>query len=188
MTWPAYKSLDVEEEQQEDPNLMRCYRKYKMDLLAEGVFESILSLILRSISIPHRDRSIEDQTTIRLVLYLYRNLTAIPDLNTSQSGTTDQIRLSRLQESLLIRYYESDVVELLVTIASNSASQENLTEWNLLVLECIYNFFNHIDPKEIQSYDIYNGLVILDRSMSLHITYLFFSYREVELLLKSRQN
>ncbi|KAI9361536.1 timeless protein-domain-containing protein [Pilaira anomala] len=151
MTWPVEKRID-DEDQQDDPNLMSCYRKYKLDLLKEGVFEAILTLIMNSVRIPQRDRSIIDQTTIRLGLYLFRNLTAIPDLNMSQSSNLEHIRMSHMQETLMIRYYESDVTEFLLTIASNSAKQEGTTEWNVLVLESLYNLIKSVDPKDVFSH------------------------------------
>ncbi|KAG2212278.1 hypothetical protein INT47_001637 [Mucor saturninus] len=157
MTWPVEKSLNVDDEQEEDPNVMHCYRKYKLDLLTEGVFETILAMAMRSLRIPHRDRSVLDHTTIRLSLYLFRNLTAIPDLNTVQSATMEQIRMAHMQEKLMIRYYESDVIEFLMTIASNSKVQSSVAELNLLVLECLYNFVNYIDPKSVYSYLITYG-------------------------------
>lgn len=161
MTWPVEKRID-DEDQQDDPNLMSCYRKYKLDLLKEGVFEAILTLIMNSVRIPQRDRSIIDQTTIRLGLYLFRNLTAIPDLNMSQSSNLEHIRMSHMQETLMIRYYESDVIEFLLTIASNSTKQEGTTEWNVLVLESLYNLIKSVDPKDVFSYRISRtGLVKL---------------------------
>lgn len=115
-----------------------------------------------------RDRSIIDQSTIRLALYLFRNLTAIPDLNTSQSASMEQLKLSRLQETLLIRYYEADVIEFLLTIASNSdKNQANGSEWNMLVLESIYNIVNRVNPKDIFLYRISDGLVSVPYCMHL---------------------
>ncbi|OBZ88075.1 Topoisomerase 1-associated factor 1 [Choanephora cucurbitarum] len=156
MTWPVEQRLhqddgDVEEEE-EEPNALQYYRKYKAGLLKEGVFETILQLVMRSVRIPHRNRSIVDHTTIRLGLYLFRNLTAIPDLNMPQSGTIEQIRLSHMQEMLMIRYYESDIIEFLLTIASNSDRQEDTSDWNVLVLESLYNLLKSIDPKDVYAY------------------------------------
>lgn len=56
MTWPMDKKIDLEQDEKEteDPNLMQCYRKYKMDLLKPGVFETILALVMKSVRIPHR--------------------------------------------------------------------------------------------------------------------------------------
>ncbi|KAG2232960.1 hypothetical protein INT48_008053 [Thamnidium elegans] len=157
MTWPVEKRID-DDEQEDDPNLMSCYRKYKLDLLTEGVFESILTLIMNSVRIPQRDRSIIDQTTIRLGLYLFRNLAAIPDLNISQSSNPEQIRMSHMQETLMMRYYEADVIEFLLTIASNSTKLDGTTEWNVLVLESLYNLIKFVDPKQVFSFGITNGL------------------------------
>lgn len=156
MTWPIEKRID-DDEQEDNPNLMSCYRKYKLDLLTEGVFESILALIVNSVRIPQRDRSIIDQTVIRLGLYLFRNLTAIPDLNISQSSNPEQIRMSQMQETLLMRYYEADVLELLLTIASNSTKVEGTAEWNVLVLELFYNLIKFVDPKQVFYFGITNG-------------------------------
>lgn len=88
-------------------------------------------------------------------MYLFRNLTAIPDLNISQhSATPEQLKLATLQETLMLRYYESDVIEFLLTIASNSQRQSSTSEWNMLVLESIYNIIKHIDPKVVYDYKI----------------------------------
>ncbi|KAI7903689.1 timeless protein-domain-containing protein [Cokeromyces recurvatus] len=154
MTWPIEKRQALEEqEEEENPNIMHCYRKYKLDLLTEGVFETILTMIMKSVRIPHRDRSVVDHTTIRLALYLFRNLTAIPDLNTSLSGaTSEQIRMAHMQEKLMIRYYEADVIEFLLTIASNSERQEGTSEWNVLVLESLFNLLKHVDTKDVFLY------------------------------------
>ncbi|CEP15228.1 hypothetical protein [Parasitella parasitica] len=152
MTWPLeQKSLDDEDEEDEpeNPNMINSYREYKLYLLTQGVFETILSMIIKAIRKPHRERSTVDHTSIRLVLYLLRNLAIIPDLNMPEFGTEDQIRMSHMQELLLIRYYESDVMEFLLTIASNSERQDGTSEWNVLVLETLYNLLKHVDPRDV---------------------------------------
>lgn len=57
MTWPLeQKSLDDEDEDNDDenPNVMQCYRRYKLDLLTSGVFETILTMIIKALRKPHR--------------------------------------------------------------------------------------------------------------------------------------
>jgi hypothetical protein len=76
-----------------------------------------------------------------------------------QSGTIEQIRMSHMQEVLMIRYYEADVIEFLLTIASNSERQSGDSEWNVLVLESLYNLMKHIDPKDVFLYKIADGTV-----------------------------
>lgn len=77
----------------------------------------------------------------------------------------EQLKYAHLQETLLIRYYESDVVEFLLTIASNSdKSQAHTSEWNVLVLEAIYNLLNRVNPKEIFLYSVSDGLVKMGKN------------------------
>lgn len=49
MTWPIDKNKleDDEDEPEQNPNVMRCYRKYKLDLLEPGVFNTIISFIIK---------------------------------------------------------------------------------------------------------------------------------------------
>lgn len=153
MTWPVDRNtMDDEEAPEEDPNIMDCYRKYKLDLLTPGVFETILSMVMKSVRIPHKDRSVVDHTTIRLGLYLFRNLAAIPDLNIPESSTAEQIRMAHMQESLVIRYYEADIIEFLLTIASNSEKQRDTSEWNVLILETLYNILKYVDARDVFLY------------------------------------
>lgn len=77
----------------------------------------------------------------------------------SISATPEQMKLSTLQEALMMRYYESDVIEFLLTIASNSQRQSSTPEWNLLVLESIYNIIKHIDPKDVYNHKITESVV-----------------------------
>ncbi|KAI9268791.1 timeless protein-domain-containing protein [Sporodiniella umbellata] len=105
---------------------------------------------------------------IRLVLYFFRNLTAIPDLNMLLSGTAEQIKMSHMQELLVMRFYESDVIELLLTISSNSANRQDSSEWNVLVLEILYNLLEHVDPKSVFQYrqDVDSGKAELNELSS----------------------
>lgn len=71
-----------------------------------------------------------------------------------ESGTMEQIRMSHMQEDLMIRYYEADVIEFLLTIASNSERRSGDSEWNVLILESLYNLLKHIDPKDVFRYKL----------------------------------
>ncbi|KAI9268792.1 timeless protein-domain-containing protein [Sporodiniella umbellata] len=55
MTWPPEKDVQLEEEEElDDPNMIDCYRKYKLGLLQPGVFEIILHLIEPAVRIPYK--------------------------------------------------------------------------------------------------------------------------------------
>jgi hypothetical protein len=98
-------------------------------------------------------------------------LSAIPDLNLSLAGTVEQIKMSHMQEDLMIRFYEADVIELLLTISSNSINKQDSSEWNVLVLEILYNIFQHADPKTVFSYNHASDTVriFLEYSYNIHL-------------------
>lgn len=48
--------------------------------------------------------------------------------------------------------YKSDILELLLTIASNTTNEADSGEWNVLVLEILYNIIKHVSPKDVFFY------------------------------------
>ncbi|KAI8970854.1 timeless protein-domain-containing protein [Pilobolus umbonatus] len=148
MTWPIEQSLDDEQED-DDPNMLFHQRKYKLGLMVPEVYEAIMNLILTPLSVPYRERSGRDNTIIKLVLYLFRNLSVIPDFVASQMGTHEQLKMAHMQENYVICLYESQMMELLLTIASNTSTLTDYSEWNVLVMEIFYNLLKHIDPKDV---------------------------------------
>ncbi|KAI8147994.1 timeless protein-domain-containing protein [Fennellomyces sp. T-0311] len=147
MTWPI--RLDDEEEEVEyDPNMMDRYRRHKLALLAPRVLETIAGLVTGPLSIPFRERSIHDHTVIRLVLYFFRNLTAIPDLNASQDSSEEALRMAYMQQQTVLRFCETGVMDLLLAIGSNSA-EPDAAEWNVIVLEIFYNLLKNVSPKDV---------------------------------------
>ncbi|KAF7726188.1 Topoisomerase 1-associated factor 1 [Apophysomyces ossiformis] len=151
MTWPLDK--DNEEERPIYSRMLEYHRQYKLALLAPNVLEAIVHLVFRPLSVPFRERSERDQTVIRLVLYLLRNLTAIPDLRVSPSATGDMLRMATMQERLLIRFCESPIMELLLTMASSSMDADS-AEFNVMVLEIVHNILQHVNPKDVFLGDI----------------------------------
>ncbi|KAI7864918.1 timeless protein-domain-containing protein [Spinellus fusiger] len=151
MTWPLEKHVQEDEEGEEkdarDPNELAQYRRYKKALLVPGVFDALLAVIMNPLKIPFRQRSVRDQTIIRLVLYFLRNLTAISDTIVSPSSSSESWAMSSMQEELLVRFCESNIVELLLTIASTSTDTD-ASDWNVIVLEIFYNLLEHVQPKD----------------------------------------
>ncbi|KAI8085063.1 timeless protein-domain-containing protein [Halteromyces radiatus] len=146
LTWPIPRKPD-EKDDDFDPNLLHNYRKLKLKLLEKGVFEAIVNVCIKALRIPHRERSTRDQSIIRLILYLWRNLTAIVDPKASTIASDEKTLLATLQERLLIRFHESNVLELLLTMASTTGTTDT-TEWNMILLEIIYNLLEFANTKE----------------------------------------
>ncbi|KAI9008813.1 timeless protein-domain-containing protein [Phycomyces nitens] len=147
MTWPL-DTADEEEEDSRDPNELNLHRKYKKALLMPGIFDAVLSVIINPLRIPFRERSVRDQTVIRLVLYFLRNLTAIPDAIASYDASSETWTMASMQEELLICFCESNVMELLLTISSTSTDADS-SEWNVIVLEILFNLLEHASPKDV---------------------------------------
>ncbi|ORZ22999.1 timeless protein-domain-containing protein [Absidia repens] len=146
LTWPIPQKPE-EMDVYQDPNLLHSYRKLKLKLLEKGVFEAVLRLCVKSLRIPYRDRSTRDQSIIRLTLYFWRNLTAIVDPKATVIASSEQYQLSKLQERLLIRFHESNVLELLLTMASTAGTTDS-NEWHIILLEIVYNLLKFSDAKE----------------------------------------
>ncbi|KAL0095074.1 timeless protein-domain-containing protein [Phycomyces blakesleeanus] len=147
MTWPL-DTADEEEEDSRDPNELNLLRKYKKALLVPGIFDAILSVIIKPLRIPFNERSVRDQTVIRLVLYFLRNLTAIPDAIASYDASSETWTMTSMQEELLICFCESKVIELLLTISSTSIASDS-SEWNVIVLEILFNLLEHASPNDV---------------------------------------
>ncbi|CAO3621691.1 unnamed protein product [Cunninghamella blakesleeana] len=147
LTWPIQKDDDPLDEELEGANLQQL-QKLKTQLTEKGIFEATLRVLLKSLRIPFRERSSRDQSIIRLILYFWRNLTAITDPKVTNIASEEQVLLSSSQELLFIRLHESNVLELLLTMSSNNDAAE-AGEWNVIILEILYHLLKHANAKEI---------------------------------------
>ncbi|KFH70850.1 hypothetical protein MVEG_03697 [Podila verticillata NRRL 6337] len=123
-------------------------RKYKKAFLQPGVLGAVFTILLKPLEVEHRMRTTRDQAVIRLGLSLFRNLVAIPDTESSITGTMEQFISSIMQEELLCRYQDENIMALLVTLAS-SAGDPQLSEWNTMTLEVFYYIFSGIEPDDL---------------------------------------
>ncbi|ORX55590.1 timeless-domain-containing protein [Hesseltinella vesiculosa] len=144
MTWPLPKVLEPDL----NPNLVLAYRKMKHQLLEKGIFEAALRICAKSLKIPLRERSGRDEAIIRLTLYFWRNLTAIPDPLATEIAANDLVFESSLQELLFSRLFESNALELILTIASNAGVTDS-AEWNPVVLEILFYLLEYTEPKAV---------------------------------------
>ncbi|KAG0340494.1 Topoisomerase 1-associated factor 1 [Podila humilis] len=156
MTWvldvKALKEMTITEE---DTSIVgniharnEILRSYKRAFLQPGVLGAIFTTLLKPLEVEQRMRSARDQAVIRLGLALFRNLVAIPDTESSVTGTMDQFISSIMQEELLNRFQEENIMALLITLAS-SAGDVGLAEWNTMTLEVFYYIFMGVEPDEL---------------------------------------
>ncbi|KAF9436980.1 Topoisomerase 1-associated factor 1 [Entomortierella beljakovae] len=118
---------------------LEVLRGYKRAFLKPGVLQTVFDVLLRPLEVEYRMRTVRDQAIIRLGLYLFRNLVAIPDPDSSVSGTMDQFISSIVQEELLVRFQEE----------TSSAMEPQLAEFNTMALEIFYYIFLGVDADEL---------------------------------------
>ncbi|KAI8359421.1 timeless protein-domain-containing protein [Mortierella sp. GBAus27b] len=156
MTWVIdYQALREIVVTEEDTSIvgnlhqrLEILRGYKRAFLQPGVLKAVFSVMLKPLGVEYRLRTARDQAVIRLGLSLFRNLVAITDVEATVSGTMDQFISSIMQEELLERFQKDHILDLFATLAS-SASDGQLSEWNVLTLETLYYIFEGIDPDDL---------------------------------------
>ncbi|KAF9921443.1 Topoisomerase 1-associated factor 1 [Linnemannia zychae] len=156
MTWIIdYEELKKIATAEEDDSVVgnlyeknEILRGYKKAFLQPGVLSAVFSVLLRPLQIEYRLRTTRDTAIIRLGLSLFRNLVAIRDAESSLSGSMDQFISTIMQDQLLERLQEENVMSLLVTLASSSMEAQ-LAEWNAITMEIFYYVFLGIDPEDL---------------------------------------
>lgn len=103
LTWPLETSAGVE---------LEVLRQYKQCFLDSGVWEALLTIILKLIAIPIGQRSENDNQRLRLVVSLIRNILAIDDQQDRIISSTSTYMNSTCQVSSESVYYLLDHIQL----------------------------------------------------------------------------
>ncbi|EKM57133.1 uncharacterized protein PHACADRAFT_142335 [Phanerochaete carnosa HHB-10118-sp] len=152
MTWP----IDVAEELKEldevldkgtdYTQLLQSHLYYKAALLKSGVMEALLGIVMPCLAKDMKERTERDVQIIGVILYLIRNLAFIKDLPSNMYLSADQAEFSSLQSKLVKMLSETNILDLLLTIASNGSEDTMFNHWNVLILEIFYFLFRGIKP------------------------------------------
>ncbi|KAG6865098.1 hypothetical protein C0991_005153 [Blastosporella zonata] len=155
MTWPIdmaeeLKELDDELDKGTDyTQLIDSHLHYKVALLKPGVMQALFGIVLPPLAKAQKERQERDGQIISVVLHLVRNLAFIKDLPFNTHLSADQAEFSSLQTKLIKTLSETHILELLLTIAANTAQDPLLTSWNTLVLEIFYLLFRGVQPSTL---------------------------------------
>ena len=155
MTWPIdlaeeLKELDeVEDKGTDYTQLLLSHLNYKAALLRPGVMEALFSIMLPCLAKDTKERKERDVQIINVILYLIRNLAFIKDLPANTHLSADQAEYSSLQSRLIKVLSDTHVLDLLLTIASNTSSNPLFNNWNVLTLEIIYLLFRGVKPSSL---------------------------------------
>ena len=157
MTWPIdlaaeLKELDEEYDKGVDyTQLLLSHLHYKAALLRPGVLEALFGITLPCLAREGKERTERDVQIVNVILHLVRNLAFIKDPPPNMHGSADQAEFSTLQSRLIKGLSGSHFIDLLLTIASNAASDPLFNQWNALVLEIVYLLFRGIKPVSLAS-------------------------------------
>jgi replication fork protection complex subunit Tof1/Swi1 len=155
MTWPIdlaeeLKELDDEASRGTDyTKLLQSHLYYKAALLRPGVIDSLFSVMLFCLAKDGRTRSERDVQIMNVILYLIRNLSFIRDPPSNIHLSSDQADLANLHNQLIRTLHETQFFELLLTLASNAATDVTFNGWNALVLEIFFLHFRGVKPDSL---------------------------------------
>ncbi|KAI9106126.1 timeless protein-domain-containing protein [Phlyctochytrium arcticum] len=153
LTWPINPDSDDAVEQ------LDIYRTYKEACLEEGVLEAFMKQLLLPLSKPQIERTDRENGFIGLTLTLFRNLAAIKDVQATLRSTTEQHLKSSLQERLVVRLRDADVLQFLIAL-TGSMDQGDLVEWNIIAMDIFYHLFLDRDPTSIIATDFGRSKVL----------------------------
>ncbi|KAF5373433.1 hypothetical protein D9615_009496 [Tricholomella constricta] len=155
MTWPIdmaeeLKELDDELDKGTDyTQLLESHLHYKAAILKPGTMQALFGIVLPPLAKSPKERQERDGQIINVVLHLIRNLAFIKDLPFNTHLSSDQAEFSSLQAKLICALSETHMLQLLLTIAANTARDPLLDSWNTLVLEILYLLFRGIKPTSL---------------------------------------
>jgi replication fork protection complex subunit Tof1/Swi1 len=155
MTWPIdmaeeLKELDEELDKGTDyTQLLQSHLHYKAALLRPGVIQALLGVMLPCIAKDKRERKERDGQIVNVILHLFRNLAFIKDVPPNIHASSDQAEFSTLQSRLIETMSETHVFDLLLTMASNAASDPFFNQWNTLIMEIFYLLFRGVTPQTL---------------------------------------
>ncbi|CAG8463969.1 3591_t:CDS:10 [Scutellospora calospora] len=149
MTWPLDLAPEIDILDEDDIDISQIDRATKERVKSQFDYKAIfvqnpetLRIIhdfLKSfLSMEKRERTQKDNTNIRLLLHLFRNLIAIKDLE------DHNIPRTTLQNKLIILYEKEGIFGTLFKLVYD---HKELPQWDMLIQEIFYHVFYDVVPQ-----------------------------------------
>ncbi|KAF8607094.1 timeless-domain-containing protein [Ceratobasidium sp. AG-I] len=155
MTWPIdiaeeLKELDEQHDEKTDyATLILAQLHYKEVLLRPEVLKALQNLMMPCIAKDKRSRTERDSQIVSLILHIFRNLLALKDPpRTSSSLSSTSTSLSSLQTHLITSLRKTEILDLLLTCASNVDTPE-FSEFSAVLLEIMYLLVRGVGVKDV---------------------------------------
>ncbi|KAL8729935.1 MAG: hypothetical protein Q9166_004380 [cf. Caloplaca sp. 2 TL-2023] len=145
LTWPLEKN-DMEmtvNHHRHIPYIQLAQSSYK-----RAIFESQSKTILRtavriglpSIAISMGERTTRDEGIIKLILYLFRNISIITTPGEGKEGPTSR-------SATIEAFHHQDVLALILTICSNMG--EDFNTQDVVILELLFHLLKSVSPEKL---------------------------------------
>lgn len=148
LTWPLEKTDDriTYNYHRHLPVLQHAQESYKRTILqhpSHAILATCIRIILPSCLTILQERTTRDEGIIKLVLYLFRNLSRI----NKSLGADEELSNEISRETLIFAFHQEGVLELFLTVASGIGSAFNSED--VLILDNMYHLIKGIGAEHI---------------------------------------
>ncbi|KAI4283622.1 MAG: hypothetical protein L6R38_002042 [Xanthoria sp. 2 TBL-2021] len=145
LTWPMEKNdgqMTVNHHRH-IPYLQLAQSSYKraiLDSQSKTILRTAVRIGLPSMAIPMSERTTRDEGIIKLILYLFRNISIISTSGDSKEGPTSR-------SATIEAFHHQDVLALILTICSNMG--EDFNTQDMVILELLFHLLKGINPEKL---------------------------------------
>lgn len=145
LTWPIEKN-DTQmtvNHHRHIPYIQLAQTSYKraiLDSQAKTILRTAVRIGLPSIAIPMSERTARDEGIIKLILYLFRNISIISTPGESKESPTSR-------SATIEAFHHQDVLALVLTICSNMG--EDFNTQDVVILELLFHLLKGINVEKL---------------------------------------
>lgn len=145
LTWPIEKN-DTQmtvNHHRHIPYIQLAQTSYKRAILesqSRAILRTAVRVGLPSIAIPMKERSPRDEGIIKLILYLFRNISIISSQRESKESPTSR-------SATIEAFHHQDVLALVLTICSNMG--EDFNSQDVVILELLFHLIKGVDVEKL---------------------------------------
>ncbi|KAL8681406.1 MAG: hypothetical protein Q9186_002481 [Xanthomendoza sp. 1 TL-2023] len=145
LTWPIEKN-DMQmtvNHHRHIPYIQHAQTSYKraiLDSQSKSILRTAVRIGLPSIAIPMSERTSRDEGIIKLILYLFRNISIITPIGEGKEGPTSR-------SATIEAFHHQDVLALVLTICSNMG--EDFNTQDVVILELLFHLLKGVSPEKL---------------------------------------
>lgn len=151
LTWPIVLSKSSNPNHfHHAPHLEFSYLRYKHAILAHPqnrIFRAVIRLCLPALSIPEQKRTIRQKSTLKLTVYLFRNIFRI-NYRDNMDSLIESTYIDTSRNTEIQVLAKQNVLDFLMTLSSNISASE-FSYLNTPLMEALYYLLYGIDVEAL---------------------------------------